>query len=224
MGEVGKMNPQESLTFQKSDLKETPISLKPGVIVLAGMSFTGKSTLGRQLQERTNCYYLDVDSVRVRMLGGIVDLKDEADKNAMENSYRRMFQEAIGFYRCGLPVVMGATFSREFYHLKLRVLSSYLKTSVYVFLLEIPEEERPRIFEERLRKRIEGDNKSPSALRTEEDLYLQVNRYRPPVSFIDPQKGVRVEVKSLDTTKFSEEETLQEIFTTLGQWGVIERR
>lgn len=111
---------------------------KKCIVVLAGPPLTGKSTLGKELAKRTNFIFLDVDEIRQKLFPADHPLPSEQEKNIMETSYKENHRLAKKWLAMGKPVILAATYAREFYHQQLKELSQNTKASLIVFQLAAP--------------------------------------------------------------------------------------
>ena len=167
---------------QERGLKETipqeKIQFAPSIIALTGIPFTGKTTLGKALADRTNFIFCDVDEARWSVFekrvdqGYPVELASPFNRFAMNVAYQKNHEIARDLLKQGNPVVLAATYSRVDYHNMLRWLSETSKVPILVFLLQISD----KVAEERLEERIRS-NSSSNVLTMEQYLEIKI-RYQ----------------------------------------------
>lgn len=149
------------------------VKFEPCVIAFAGPPLVGKSTLGRELSKKTNFEFFDVDDARWQIFPRTERLPDFREDLAMLSSYTfNHFQAAESLIK-GIPVAVGATYSREIYILVLRMLADSAGVPLRIFVLEAPE----NVIEERIRKRTTEGN--PSVVNTIEFAREVRQRFRP---------------------------------------------
>lgn len=180
------------------------IKFKPCIVVFTGPGFTGKTTLGHLLSERTNFVFYDVDETRWSIFDKNPDqdfpdvLPDQMERFAMLTSYQANHERARNAIWAGKPVILAATYSRETYHEMLKSLQQEMGIPMKVFLLEASDKE----IEIRIQKRLrEG---SFSNVRTMEHYLRMKNR----------QEITGVDLVIVNTEK-PLDQTVSEIFSYL---------
>lgn len=141
--------------------KKERIFLRPCLIVLSGISLTGKTALAEKLVNLSNLKIVDVDVIRNEIDESrkedqqIKMLEPEQEKAVMIKSYTEMCQQAERIITKGIPVIITGTFSRAEFKQPLEQLVSALKKKdipLKVFLLTASDEEILK----RIEKRREG--------------------------------------------------------------------
>lgn len=133
------------------------------VLALAGLPMVGKSTLGRELANRSNLVLLESDEARWQIFledkGRILPKDKEA--LAMQLAHEKNTENAQVFLREGQPIILTGTFSRQYYHNLLKDLAQLHSTPLMIVLLTCSEDEIKR----RLPKR------STAGVLSEEELF-----------------------------------------------------
>jgi predicted kinase len=163
------------------------INLKPCLIVLTGLSLSGKTTLGRKLEQSSNLIFLDVDDTRQEILPGKKWLGAEREKEIMLLSYKRNHEKAAALLDKKIPVILAATYSRNIYRELVYSLAARYGVSLKFFLLEIPNKEAMVRLEARAK-----NGESNSTITTLEGYMELKNRY---------VKIVKNDAFRLETTK-----------------------
>ena len=182
------------------------IKLKPCLIVLAGLSLSGKTTLGRKLEQSSNLIFLDVDDTRQEILPGKKWLGAEREKEIMLLSYKRNHEKAAALLDKKIPVILAATYSRNIYRELVYSLAARYGVSLKFFLLEIPNKEAMVRLEARAKNR-----ESNSTITTLEGYTELKNRYVK----IDKNDAFR-----LETTK-PVDQLSNEILEVLSKSGLL---
>lgn len=129
-------------------------SVEKSIIVLAGLPFTGKTTLGQKMSEVYGIPFFDIDEARHE----IMPTPDnrwhgpEEEREIMMAAYIHNHEKAGEALKSGCAVILAATYSRNSYHEMLRELAQKHNVGFWVFLLEIPDSLVPSRLQERLRQ------------------------------------------------------------------------
>ena len=87
----------------------------PLLIVVGGLSGTGKSTLATQIAHRLGCVSLQTDSIRQAMFGDgqtqDAFASGKYDRNSRQKVYAQLIQQAKALHEQGVSVVLDGTFS-----------------------------------------------------------------------------------------------------------------
>lgn len=149
------------------------IELPRSLIVLAGLPFTGKTTIGRELEHLTNATFLDIDVARQEIAPGNGWHGPDQEKAIMRAAYEHNHQKAAQLLQIGKSVILAATYSRPDYHKLLRELAEQQSVPLKFFLLHIPD----ALVQVRLSDRQKTG--SPSNITSLESYREVANRYQP---------------------------------------------
>ena len=158
------------------EFEKYALEFSPCIIVFAGLPLSGKTTLGQGLETRSNAVYLDVDSFRRNIVGHTQRLSDERELWLMRAAYESKFERAQEIVTAGLPVILGATYSRETYLQGLQCLTEETQAPVRAFMFHASDKVVGKRIEERRR------NGSVSVIQSIELFNLIRSRYDPPIS------------------------------------------
>lgn len=124
---------------------------KKCLIAITGVPASGKTTLGTVLADNSNLLLLDVDQTRRRLFGNHGLLDPEQERSEMERSYLENHQLAEAALRQNHPVILVATYAREFYHAQLKELAEKTNVPFKVIQLSIEDDQTviPRLEERR---------------------------------------------------------------------------
>lgn len=141
------------------------VEFNPCIAVLSGPPLSGKTTLGRILEGRTNFLFLDIDEK-----GKDIEPILEALPGTLANTGRMMAKYG---YLCSLaadgltedlPVLLAATFSHDSYINYLRALADLYRrlnqsqeSALRFFVLDAPEESLPSRVAERVKNGSDSD-------------------------------------------------------------------
>ena len=153
--------------FRETEAK--PLIFRPCIIVFAGLPFTGKTALGRELASMSNFLFLDVDDARLEIFHKTPMLSPDFERERMLLAYQRNHAKASAYVLGNQPVIIGTTYSRDYYHDMLRELPTPLR----VFLLGAPDDV--------IQQRIEDRSPNSSSNITTFEEYLRTKEYfKPP--------------------------------------------
>lgn len=125
------------------------IYYRPCIIVFAGPPLVGKTTAGREIEKVSNLVYLDVDSARISLYGYQERGADAEEAVKMLASYQHNHELAEKLLSQGIPVVLGATYSREKYHELIKDLQQKTKLPVRVLIFKTSDAELKRRVDDR---------------------------------------------------------------------------
>jgi hypothetical protein len=155
---------------------------RPGLVVVIGLSGTGKSTLSRQLARRTGFAHLTSDVVRKRLAGIPAHARSAAGdvewlySPAMSaRTYVTMFEEAAAALAAGRGVILDGTFQRRADRTAARELAARSGAPVLIVHCAAEENEIRSRLE---RRREEGKDASDA----DWPVYLDQRRRREPLS------------------------------------------
>ncbi|MBI2593706.1 ATP-binding protein [Candidatus Daviesbacteria bacterium] len=137
---------------QKGRIKK----FKPCIVAFAGPPLSGKSTLGGILSEKTNFKYFDIDEARWKIFPRSGRLPNFLEDLAMLASYTFNHHQAAKALLKGIPVAVGATYSRTIYVNLLRNFAHSAQVPLKIFVMDVSE----KIVEERIKKRVDEGNSS----------------------------------------------------------------
>lgn len=169
------------------------------LVVLAGPPLTGKSTLGKMLAKKSNFTLLDIDEVRQKLFPGDKRLSEDEERNIMRACYQKNHELAKEFLLQGDPVILVATYSRDYSRAVLKELTTSTNSPFKFFLFDAPEKE----IKIRLNQR--KKNKNLSNIKTYADFLSVKNRY---------QNIADINVKKIDTSE-PRSKSLQQILENL---------
>lgn len=149
------------------------IYIQKSIIVLSGLPFSGKSTIGKALAAKYEIPFLDIDKTRHEIAPDGQWLGPEKEREVMMAAYTRNHEKASHVIESGKAVILAATYSRESYHEMLRKLAQKHQVPLKVFLLNIPNALVPLRLQERLRQG------SPSNIITIDSYDEVKDRYMP---------------------------------------------
>lgn len=172
---------------------------KKCIIVLIGPPLTGKSTLGQELAKHSNFTLLDVDEVRQKFFPSDKVLHPKLEQSVMELSYQKNHQIAEELLQKNQPVVLVATYSRQFYHQMLEQLACTTSVPLRIFLLQASHKEICQRLEKRQKE------ECLSNIKNLEDLMEVHNRF---------QSIINSSVVNIDTSH-PLKKNVQEIFKSL---------
>ncbi|MBI2327662.1 AAA family ATPase [Candidatus Curtissbacteria bacterium] len=114
------------------------------VLALAGLPLVGKTTLGKELENRSNLTLLESDEARwevfpEEMRGKILPALQEAF--AMRVAHQRNYEKARDLLLQEKPVILTGTFSRQIYHDMIKNLSQRYSAPLKVIFLTCSDEE-----------------------------------------------------------------------------------
>ncbi len=118
--------------------------LKPRLIAISGPPCSGKSTLARELQQRTGIVHLELDDLRSKLLPGA-----KQDQHERDIAYRAMHLIGEHLVRAGHPVILDATYVRHVQREALRHLADATDVPLRVIQCRISAELAVRRFQER---------------------------------------------------------------------------
>lgn len=122
----------EKRPFDRIQERQDRYRFVPCVVAVSGLPATGKSTLGRFLDQTCNFKFLDVDVIReeiddVRKANHSIRwLPPDQELAIMTRSYILMCQRAEALAIAGTPVVIAGTFSRSQFKEPLQALKDSL--------------------------------------------------------------------------------------------------
>lgn len=170
----------------------------PCLIVLAGLPLSGKSTIGKELANRTNIVFLDSDLARkeITQKESTYVYQGTFEQYIMRMTYTRNHEKARDELLSGNPVAVASTYSWEGYHNMVKWLAEYTKMPMRFFLLD------PNLEKDEIDKRIDERIKKGalSNMRSYEHFLTVKNRY---------QVIEGVDLTRIDTTKPLEESVAQ---------------
>jgi len=145
------------------------------IIALVGTSFSGKTTIGKELAKKTNLILLDIDKTREKIDSSKKWLGPEQEKRIMLKCYKKNHEKAKKLLGENKSVILAATYSRDYYHEMLKKLAKKTKASLIIFYLKIPDIKEAEVVKQRMQKRIkQGDKSNVNSMKA----YLeQKNRY-----------------------------------------------
>jgi uncharacterized protein len=166
-----------------------------GLLVVGGLSGTGKSTLAEALRRRTGFEHIASDVVRKRLVGIPSRRRlagDEAEKlyapEMSARTYARMYDEASSVLRAGRGAIVDGTFQRRLDRQAARDLAH--RHGVPLLIVECvcdDEEVRRRLS---LRQRL-GEDASDA----DWQVYLQQRRHREPIEAAEEGDVVRLDTR-----------------------------
>lgn len=129
---------------------------KPFLVLISGLSGTGKSTIARRLGRRLGARVISSDITRKAIAGvsgeETVPYADEIYSPSMtDRTYARMFEEAEQLIRNGETVILDATFQKKSHRALALALASKYKVPLGVIFCDASE----RVIQGRLEKRAE---------------------------------------------------------------------
>lgn len=140
------------------------ISNLPDLIFLSGFMGAGKSAVGRQLAEKLNRPFVDLDDRIVEMAGQpIPEIFEESGETGFRTVERRALMEVIREFE-GIVALGGGSLQNQHMldHIKLHGLLIFIETPISVILNRILEDEnRPLLLDE------EGNSKDQERLKKE---------------------------------------------------------
>lgn len=149
------------------------VKFKPCIVAFAGPPLVGKTTLGQEFSKQTNFEYFDIDDARWEIFPKTERLPDFREDLAMLTSYTFNHYRAAESLIKGVPVAVGATYSRKIYVELLRMFARSSNYHLRILVLDAPED----VMEERIRIRAEEDN--PSVVKSIEVAQEVRDRFRP---------------------------------------------
>jgi len=157
------------------------------LIIVSGLSGTGKSTVAAFLAEELNAVHLRTDDLRKKLHARTI-------VHGQDDAYELMFKEARGFLP-KTPVVLDATFARKRHRELARALASELHVPFKVIYTVCPEK--------LVKKRLEGRQGDPSAATF--SAYLEQKSSFDPmggdVTVIETAKDITVQLKDFMKSK-----------------------
>ncbi len=166
-----------TVEVDQPEKRDSLVRYKPCIIVISGPTLGGKSTLARAIEERSNFQVLDGDVARASLLPEGADPTVRRDfgseKASMLCAYRLNHAIARELLGLGVPVLLAASYSQDYYHLMLSNLKAQTGVPMRAFYVEAPAEQ---VF-----NRLESRNlQDPiSNVRTLGDYEFQLGRFHP---------------------------------------------
>lgn len=152
--------------------QKTLISTPPYIVVLSGLTLSGKTTLGQGLAEALGAKALDVDAARREIFPEKGWFGADREFEIMLESYDHNHKLAKDALKKGQSVILSGTYSRPVYREKFRALQIQTGAKVLFICLSIPDD----VALERLEKRKKEN--SPSNIKTMEAYNEQKNRFK----------------------------------------------
>jgi predicted kinase len=113
-------------------------SSRPTLIMVCGLSFAGKSTLGRALSKKFAWAEVDVDETKVRLHGpGITD--DQLTQTQWDAIYGQANEEIAAFLKSGQSVVDASRYFKKAERDEARLLAKNLCANVITIYVDTPE-------------------------------------------------------------------------------------
>lgn len=122
----------------------------PNVIVLAGLPFSGKTTVGNELAKRYGFAFFDIDVSRKEIDSRSGWHGADAEREIMLAAYERNHEKAAAALNAGQTAVLAATYSRPEYHEMVREVSRQYAAPLSVFLLYVGDQ----LVQQRMQQRI----------------------------------------------------------------------
>jgi aminoglycoside phosphotransferase family enzyme/predicted kinase len=129
---------------------------KPFLVLICGLSATGKSTLARRLAERVGATVISSDVTR-KAIAGVSSRQTTAytggiySRSMTERTYAKMMEDADQVIGSGQPVILDATFQKKSHRELARELASKHKIPLAVVVCDASEQ----TVRERLKRRAE---------------------------------------------------------------------
>lgn len=129
------------------------------LIGLGGSLFTGKTTIGRELQRQLNLAFVPVDFVRILLYNETVKYRDDPDGDTKQLSRAYPAQAAItdALLELGDSLIIEGTFSRQAYHETIRKICEKHHVPFKLILLQVPEDKEEEVIQARSRQRAPDD-------------------------------------------------------------------
>lgn len=148
------------------------------IILLCGLSFSGKTTLGKALEEELTIPFLDIDAARQELSAGTEWLGPDKEKEIMAEAYRLNHEKARLILLSGKSVIIGATYSRPEYHASVTELAKSSKVNLFAFYLSIPENQVIARLELRIRNEGNSNIKTIDAYEEQKRRYQRITNAR----------------------------------------------
>ncbi len=143
-----------------------PQKYKPTVIVMCGLTGSGKSFIAEHLKEKFNFEHLNTDIIRKELAGidphqkVIVDYNSDIySQNFSKKVYEEMVNRAYNFVREGRGVILDGTFLMESYRKKVFDRFRRLGIKPVVVCVEIEKNEAIKHFEQRKKQKSVSDGR-----------------------------------------------------------------
>jgi predicted kinase len=108
------------------------------IIIICGLSFAGKSILGRAIAEKLDCSEVDVDQTKLRLFGsGVKDT--ELSRAQWDCIYAEADSEIDRHTRSGRSVVDASRHFRKVERDRMRAIAYSLKTDLITIYVNTPE-------------------------------------------------------------------------------------
>ncbi len=154
-----------------------PSEYKPKVVVLSGLTGSGKTTVAKELQRKMGFVVISSDEVRKQLAGMDVYDKDLSDyKQGIYNEemtrkvYDEIIDRAYGFVREGKSVVLDATFIKKWQRDKVFEKFKRLGIRPLVVFLDIDEETALEHFKRREKEQSVSDGRYEIFVSQKKDL------------------------------------------------------
>ena len=166
-----------AVEVDQPEKRDFVVRYKPCIVVISGPTLGGKSTLANAVEARSTFQVLDGDIARASLLPEGTDPTARRDfgseKASMLCAYRLNHDLARELLDHGVPVLLAASYSQDYYHFMLKDLQAETGVPMRAFYVEAPAEQ---VFD-----RLESRNlQDPiSNVRTLEDYEFQLARFHP---------------------------------------------
>ncbi len=169
----------DAAASQSSSAASGASGTRNALIVFAGPSLTGKTTLGRGVSMATGIRYIDVDDVKQDLYPDArVLMSREVDMERMFNSYGEMYRRAKERLASGESVILIGTHRREIYRDMVYRLAQEAKVPLIMVIPDLAKISDPVSFISERIKRREAMDDSASALRGPGAFEIAIDAYR----------------------------------------------
>ncbi len=156
-----------------------PCEYKPKVVVLGGLTGSGKTTVAKALKERADFVVISSDEVRKQLVGMDVYDKDLSDykkgiysEEMTQRAYDEIVNQAYGFVKNGKSVILDATFIKKWQRNKVFERLKRLGIKPLVVFLEVDEELALEHFKKREKEKSISDGRYEIFVKQKNDLEM----------------------------------------------------